>query len=162
MVVNLLPISPKSKSMIMIEDVAVKKLTVHRDDRGFFCELIRQSDDFFQAKFGQLSHSLVKKGVFKAWHLHKKQTDWIYCATGKIKLVLYDTRKKSPTFKKLTEIILGEKHRQVVKIPPGVAHGYKVTHGMANIIYLMNQEYNPDDELKISHDDPKINYDWTI
>jgi len=158
MVVNLLLIFHKSK--FMIKGVTIKKLTVHQDDRGFFCELIRQSDDFFQTKFGQLSHSLAKKGVFKAWHLHKKQTDWTYCATGKIKLVLYDTRQKSSTFKELTEMNLGKNHRQVVKIPPGVAHGYKVVQDSANIIYLMNREYNPDDELRIPHHDPKINYDW--
>jgi len=73
---------------------------------------------------------------------------------------LYDIRQKSSTFEELTEINLGESHRQVVKIPPGVAHGYKVVQDSANIIYLMNREYNPDDELRIPHHDPKINYDW--
>lgn len=146
----------------MIEGVQIKKLLIHQDKRGFFCELIRASDNFFKnCRFAQLSHSMIKKVVFKAWHLHKKQTDWIYCACGDVKLALYDTRKKSPTLGKLMEIKMGEKFgRKVVKIPPRVAHGYKVINPPAHMIYLMDRKYDPKDELRIPHDDPKIGYDW--
>jgi len=145
-----------------ISGVEIKKLIIHKDKRGFFCELIRQSDPFFrQLRFGQLSHSLVKTGVIKAWHLHKKQTDFIYVVSGEIKLVLYDTRNESITNGKLIEILLrGKSGRKIVKIPPGVAHGYKIIKGPAHIIYLMDKEYDTKDEYKITHDDPKIGYDW--
>lgn len=146
----------------MITGVDIKKLKVYKDNRGFFCELIRSSDKFFKGcRFRQLSHSRVKKGVFKAWHLHKKQTDWLYVAAGDILLVLYDTRKNSKTYKNLVEIKTGEKFgRQVIKIPPGVTHGYKVVNCPAEIIYLMNREYDSKDELRINHNDSEIGYDW--
>lgn len=144
----------------MIEGVATKELVIHKDERGFFCELIRASDDFF-GKFAQLSHSMANKGVLKAWHLHKKQTDWMYVTVGDIKLALYDTRENSRSHGELMEILLGETFgRKVVKIPPGVAHGYKVLSAPMHIIYLMDQEYDPNDELRIPSDDPKIGYDW--
>ena len=47
-------------------------------------------------------------GVTKAWHLHKKQTDWMNVVVGDIKLVLYDTRKNSQTYKTTMEILMGE------------------------------------------------------
>lgn len=146
----------------MINGVEMKKLIVHKDKRGFFCELIRRSDAFFKnCQFAQLSHSMSRKGVLKAWHLHKKQTDWMYCACGDIKLALYDVREKSKTYKELVEIKMGEKFgRKVVKIPPGVVHGYKVINGPAQMIYLMDREYDPEDELRIPHDDPEIGYNW--
>ncbi len=146
----------------MIEGVKIKKLIIHRDKRGFFCELIRSSDDIFQkSKFAQLSHSMAKKGVLKAWHLHKKQTEWMCVLTGDIKLVLYDTRKEPKTPGRLQEIKMGEKFgKKVVKIPPGVAHGYKVINGPMHIIYVANREYEPRDDLRIPHDDPKIGYNW--
>lgn len=146
----------------MIKGVEIKKLVVHQDKRGFFCELIRKSDKFFKnCQFAQLSHSKVNKGVFKAWHLHKKQTDWMYCAVGDVKLILYDRRKDSKSYGQLMKVEMGEKFgRQVVKIPPGVAHGYKVINGPAQMIYLMDWEYDPEDELRIPHDDPEIGYDW--
>ncbi|MCH7951976.1 dTDP-4-dehydrorhamnose 3,5-epimerase family protein [Patescibacteria group bacterium] len=145
----------------MIEGVKIKELVVHKDERGFFYELIRASDTFF-GNFAQLSHSMAHKGVLKAWHLHKKQTDWMYVATGKIKLALYDNREGSKTKGELVEMVLGEGlGRKVVKIPPGVAHGYKVLNGPMHIMYVMDREYDPDDELRIPHDDPEIGYDWS-
>ena len=145
----------------MIEGVEVKESVVHRDGRGFFCEIIMRSDDFFQGRFGQLSHSMAHKGVFKAWHMHKKQTDWMYVATGDIKLALYDTRKDSKTKGRLQEMLIGETHgHKVIKIPPGVAHGYKIINGPMHIVYVTDREYDPGDELRISHDDPEIGYDW--
>ncbi len=145
----------------MIMGVEIKELIAHADQRGFFCEIIRGSDPFFQNRFGQLSHSMTQTGVFKAWHLHLQQTDWMYTSNGDMRLALYDTRKDSKTFGQLMEILMGETFgRKVVKIPPGVAHGYKIIKGPAFVIYVMDREYDPGDELRIDHDDPQIGYDW--
>jgi dTDP-4-dehydrorhamnose 3,5-epimerase len=145
----------------MIEGVEIKELAAHKDERGFFCEIMRNSDDFFQGRFAQLSHSMSIKGVLKAWHLHKKQTDWMCVLIGDIKLALYDTRKKSKTCGELTEILMGEKFgRRVIKIPPGVAHGYKILNAPMHIVYVTDREYDAEDELRIPHDDPGIGYDW--
>jgi dTDP-4-dehydrorhamnose 3,5-epimerase len=55
----------------MIEGVVVKELVTHVDERGFFREIIRSTDDFFKEGFGQWGHSLMHTGVAKAWHIHK-------------------------------------------------------------------------------------------
>ena len=60
----------------MIEGVEIKELRTHLDERGFFRELIRVSDEFFHEGFGQWSHSLMYMGTAKAWHVHKVQVDW--------------------------------------------------------------------------------------
>lgn len=145
----------------MIKDVEVKELITHNDERGFFREIIRNSDKFFYNRFGQLSHSMAKEGVFKAWHLHKKQTEWMYVVAGDVKLALYDTRKESSTHKELMEIFIGGRSgSKVVKVPPGVAHGYKIINGPMHIVYLSDREYDPKDDLRIPHNDPGIGYDW--
>ncbi len=79
----------------MIEGVELKELDTHPDERGFFREIIRETDGFFD-HFGQWSHSLMYAGTAKAWHIHRKQTDWWY-VIGAIKAALYDTRDSSPT-----------------------------------------------------------------
>ena len=66
----------------MIDGVVAKELTTHSDERGYFRELIRVTDDFFGEGFGQWSHSVVLEGVAKAWHIHKQQVDWNYVASG--------------------------------------------------------------------------------
>jgi dTDP-4-dehydrorhamnose 3,5-epimerase len=49
----------------------------------------------------------------------------------------------------------------VVKIPPGVAHGYRVLEGPVHLFYIVSKEYDGTDEGRIPHDDPQIGYDWT-
>ena len=146
----------------MIEGVITKELITYSDERGFFREIIRVSDDFFSEGFGQWSHSLVQPGVAKAWHVHKLQTDWFYVVSGSMKVVLHDTRPDSLTHGETMEILMGDHYpSQVVKIPPGVAHGYKVIDGPAHMLYLTSRTYDPGDEGRIPHDDASIGYDWT-
>jgi dTDP-4-dehydrorhamnose 3,5-epimerase len=77
----------------MIDGVLIKKLIRHPDERGYFEEIIRNTDNFFAEGFGQLSHTLMVQGVVKAWHVHTTQIDWWFCTTGKIKTVLYFGRR---------------------------------------------------------------------
>ena len=146
----------------MIDGVSHKQLLTHTDERGFFREVIRSTDGFFSEGFGQWSHSLMHPGTAKAWHVHQQQTDWWYVAIGTLKVALYDTRPDSPTYGELAEFFLGDNHpAQVVKIPPGVAHGCKAISGPVHLFYVTSTVYNPDDEGRIAHDDPDIGYDWT-
>ena len=145
----------------IIQGVMIKELITHADERGFFREIIRVTDDFFKDGLGQISHSLVYSGVVKAWHMHKKQTQWNYVTSGLIKVALYDTRPQSPTFKKTMELLIGDHQpARVYSFPPGVAHGYRCLNGPMNIIYITSGIYDLSDEIRIPHNDPSINYDW--
>lgn len=145
----------------MIDGVVVTELVTHVDERGFFRELIRVTDEFFTEGFGQWSHSLVHQGAAKAWHVHQRQIDWWYVVAGVLKVALHDTRPGSATFRETMELQLGD-HQQprLLKIPPGVAHGCKCLSGPAHLLYITSRVYDPTDEGRIPHDDPGIGYDW--
>lgn len=146
----------------MIHGVEIKELTTYTDERGFFREIVRRTDSFFSEGFGQWSHTKTFAGAAKAWHVHQRQTDWWYVALGAVKVALYDTRPDSPTHGELMEVFLGEQYGpKVLKVPPGVAHGYRVLEGPAHLFYLTSHTYDPADEGRIPHDDPGIGYDWT-
>jgi dTDP-4-dehydrorhamnose 3,5-epimerase len=146
----------------MIQGVEFKELKTHTDERGFFREVLRASDPILAEGFAQWSHTMSYTGVAKAWHVHRKQVDWWYLAVGVIQVCLYDTRPDSPTHGELMTFLMGEQYRpRVVKIPPGVAHGYRVLDGPAHVFYIVSEEYDGTDEGRISHDDPEIGYDWT-
>jgi len=49
---------------------------------------------------------------------------------------------------------------QVVKIPPGVAHGCKVIQGPVHLLYVTSHVYNPADELRLPYNDAQIPFDW--
>ena len=141
---------PKEK----IIGVEFKHLVSHGDERGFFREVIRDSDPFFKGGFKQWSHSLMSKNTVKAWHYHHLQTDWWYLGIGKIQVVLIDHREESSTKgKKLDFVLSGQDSNQglqsVVKIPPGVLHGCKVLSESAHLFYITSEEYDSTDEGRI-------------
>lgn len=145
----------------MIEGVVLKDLRTHPDTRGFFREVIRATDGFFGEGFGQLSHSCMYPGVVKAWHVHPHQVDWWYVPIGAVKVALHDLREMSATYRQTDEVLLGELYpAQVLRIPPGVAHGCRVLAGTTHLFYVTSGVYDPAEEGRVPHDDPAIGYDW--
>jgi dTDP-4-dehydrorhamnose 3,5-epimerase len=142
-----------------IEGVEIKRLVTHGDERGFFREVIRETDAFF-GRFGQLSHALMYPGSAKAWHIHQQQTDWWYCI-GALKVALHDTRQGSSTRGQTMEFFMGDNYGACcVKIPPGVAHGCRALE-LTHLLYVTSNVYDPADEGRIPHDDASIGYDWS-
>ena len=145
----------------MIEGVAIKELKTYSDERGFFRELIRVTDEFFSEGFGQWSHSLMFDGVIKAWHLHRVQTDWWYVVSGVLRMGLCDMRDDSPTYKTVMDFLMGDlQPAHIIKIPPGLAHGCKTVQGPVNLFYVTSHVYDPEDEVRLPHNDPEIDFDW--
>ena len=146
--------------------VHLKELKSHADDRGFFREIIRKTDDFFDANgFGQWSHSRMTKNVVKAWHYHHEQTDWWYLPIGLAEVVLFDNREESKTYGQKMVFRVGEKkygedtQEVCVKIPPGVLHGLKVLSDDAHLFYITSKVYDPNEEGRFAYN-TKVDHDW--
>jgi dTDP-4-dehydrorhamnose 3,5-epimerase len=150
----------------LIYGVEFKELKTFPDDRGFFRELIRESDDFFADGFAQWSHSKMGKDTVKAWHFHHLQVDWWYVPIGVLHTVLYDNREESPSFKRKMEFKLGETDLDpdvlttVVKIPQGVIHGCRVITDYSHLFYITSKTYNPDDEGRYPFNSPIVPHTW--
>lgn len=153
--------------------VEVKSLKTHGDERGFFREIIRSTDNCFQhsissqAVFAQWSHSKMGKDVVKAWHYHHVQTDWWYVPIGQVLTVLYDNRPESPTFRQKLEFKMGETARfgsdtleVCVRIPPGVLHGLRVLSEDAHLFYITSVTYDPNEEGRIAFNCPEVPHNW--
>jgi len=142
-------------------ETLIKRLVRHPDERGFFQELIRSSDEFFSEGFAQLSMSRMNTGVIKAWHMHRKQVDWWFVPKGNIKAVLAQPPEIPFNDYQIQEFLMGEDYEPIVlRIPPGVFHGCKVLSGPADLIYVTSREYDGTDELRALVDHPAIGYDW--
>ena len=147
-----------------IVGVTLKQLKTHRDDRGFFREIVRSTDPFFQeARFAQWSHSRMVKDVVKAWHYHHIQIDWWYVPIGEIQTVLFDNRPESPTYKGKMVFNMGDRSPDqeiCVKIPPGVLHGCKVLSNEAHLFYITSEVYNPNEEGRFPYNSPLVAHPW--
>ncbi|MCB2189967.1 MAG: dTDP-4-dehydrorhamnose 3,5-epimerase family protein [Deltaproteobacteria bacterium] len=149
--------------MNLLHGVKVKPLKVIPDSRGRLVEILRADDEIFEG-FGQVYMTTTRPGVVKAWHLHKKQYDHVFCAAGMIRLGIYDDRDDSPTTGQSNEFFIGVHNPMLVQIAPGLYHGWKcISAEEALIINTVTQPYdyaNPD-EFRLDAHDPGIPWDWS-
>jgi len=150
--------------MDLIEGIIIKNLKPILDERGYLQECFRSDWPMFE-KFGQAYITIAFPNVVKAWHMHKIQMDNMVCVYGNGKLVLYDNRKESSTYKKINEIFFGEKNPLLITIPPFIWHGFKAI-GKKKIIVLNCPtelfNYDNPDEHRLPYDTTEIDYDWGI
>lgn len=147
----------------MIEGVIVKKLKVIPDERGRLMEMMRSDDSFFE-KFGQVYLTAAYPGVVKGWHYHKIQDDNMVITKGMMKIVLYDGRENSKTFKEVNEFFMGEHNPCLLHIPKGVLHGFKcISDTEAVCINIPTEKYNYEnpDEYRVDPHSGEVPYDWS-
>ncbi|MDD4351817.1 MAG: dTDP-4-dehydrorhamnose 3,5-epimerase family protein [Candidatus Gracilibacteria bacterium] len=164
-----------------LEGVEILDLKPWADERGFFLELSRKQVtdkgnpaqaplvEFWQEvdlNKAQWSMSQVDAEAYiKGLHYHLKQTDIWFCpAPSKLKVVLLDAREDSKTAGQTQTVILGKDNFKLLKIPPGVAHGYKALTNPANLIYCTTVPFNPSDpdEYRIAWDHEKVRDLWDV
>ncbi len=145
----------------MIDGVKIIPLKQIPDERGRIMHMLRSNDPHFE-QFGEIYFSTAYPDVIKGWHEHTKQIQNYAVIHGMIKLVLYDNRKSSSTYKELMEIFIGEDNYQLIRIPIGIINGYKVI-GIKTAI-VANCATIPHEAEEMLRYDPHgdtVPYSWT-
>ena len=149
-----------------IAGVYVVEPSLHGDERGVFVETYRREWFPQGREMIQGNRADRQMGCIVGLHYHLHQADYWYVPFGRARVVLHDLRDGSRTAGATQTIDLGTRpdgshdHRGVF-IPPGVAHGFASLTDMT-ITYLVDNYYNPDDELGVAWDDPEIGADWGL
>jgi dTDP-4-dehydrorhamnose 3,5-epimerase len=146
----------------MIEGVKKIPLIRRPDDRGFVTEILRSDEEHF-LKFGQIYVATCRKGVAKAWHCHKKQTDNFYIVKGTAKIGLYDDRENSSTKGEYMQVIMGEEGEDILLvIPPLVWHGQMALSEMSYLINIPSEHYNRENPDELRKGLNELEDIWTI
>tara|TARA_Y100000592_G_scaffold18799_1_gene28755 strand:- start:10185 stop:10670 length:486 start_codon:yes stop_codon:yes gene_type:complete len=124
--------------------------------------------DIYNNVNGQINISHVNSvSHVVAWHKHDIQTDYWFCIKGSFKVGL-----ASPVYNlnfqgevlgedgKVENLALDEysynvefeylsdKYPRMLKIPPGIYHGYKALEPNSILLYYLSEKYNPKDEIR--------------
>jgi dTDP-4-dehydrorhamnose 3,5-epimerase len=144
-----------------IADVIVVAPDAHGDERGRFVETYRRSWFPLGREMVQGNRSEKQAGAVVGLHYHLHQADYWYVLRGTVRVVLHDLRIGSPTEAATLALDIDGDGDTGLFIPPGVAHGFS---SLTDILlwYLVDNYYNPDDELGVAWDDPEIAVDWGI
>jgi dTDP-4-dehydrorhamnose 3,5-epimerase len=172
-------ISPGKKSYAApprIAGVELFQLARHVDDRGLFLELYRNAAThpgseelhafFRDVEIAQLSYSLVTTDAHvKGLHYHLKQADVWFCPPpSKMKVVLFDVRRASPTSGQTQTVVLGGGQDLWIRIPAGVAHGYRPLTVPCGLLYAVTRcfDRSDPDEYRIPWDHPVVKDLWAV
>ena len=92
-------------------------------------------------------------------HLQKEpfsQNKIVRVIKGKVLDIVFDLRKKSPSFMKYEVIELSENSNTMIYIPKGLAHGFISLSSKTIFNYLVDNKYKPSHEIGFNLNDPLL------
>ena len=146
----------------MIKNIKIKYLKIIPDERGSIKHMLKNTDEAF-IKFGEVYFSTCYPKVIKGWHEHSKQIQNYCVVDGMIKLVMYDNRKESLTYKKLQELFIGDENYCLVTIPTGIIMGYKCIGNKKSILANCSTlTHDPAEMISYEPLGNQVPYKWEI
>jgi len=151
------------KIQILIDGISYKEILHVPRDHGVITEIYRPEWDPTNLPVVQCYQSRLFPGAIGAWSCHDKQFDRLFVNQGHMKLVLYDGREESPTFKQLNEFHIGDARPTFITLPPGIWHG--VQNLGTNDVLMLNFPttaylYDDPDHYRLPYDSDEIPYNW--
>jgi len=140
----------------VIEGIRRVPLRRHADDRGWFCELRR--DSALPKPMPQTNVSFSRAGVIRGLHFHERgQDDLFACLSGTARVVVLD-RTSGATFSE----DIGDENPVAIYVPGHHAHGFEALTDIL-FCYHVTAEYDPvsPDEQTVPWNDPRVAHLWS-
>lgn len=139
------------------------------DERGWFARYFCM-DEFAQIghtkEWLQMNHSCTyKKGSLRGMHYQLppfSEIKLVRCIAGSVFDVIVDVRKNSSTFMQWFGAELSAENKKMMYIPEGFAHGFQCLTDNCGLLYHHTEYYEPNVEMGIKYDDPKIKIGWPL
>jgi dTDP-4-dehydrorhamnose 3,5-epimerase len=141
---------------VSVEGVLRIPLRRIEDERGWFCELRR--DSTLPRRMVQTNLSFSRAGVIRGLHYHERgQDDLFACLAGTARVVVFD-RETGEAF--VEEI--GDENPVAIYVPGRHAHGFEALTDIL-FCYHVTEEYDPadPDEQGIAWNDPRVAHLWS-
>jgi dTDP-4-dehydrorhamnose 3,5-epimerase len=139
-----------------VEGVLRLPLRRVEDERGWFCELRR--DSTLPRRMVQTNLSFSRAGVIRGLHFHERgQDDLFVCLSGRARVVVFD-RETGEAFVE----DIGDENPVAIYVPGRHAHGFEALTDIL-FCYHVTEEYDPadPDERGIAWNDPRVAHLWS-
>ena len=141
----------------------------HRDPRGFFSEIFRETvlrEHGIDIAFVQENQSLsVDSGVVRGLHFQSppaSQAKLVRVGAGSILDVAVDIRRGSPSYGRHVAVVLTAAEGNQLFVPEGFAHGFCTLEPNTEVIYKVNRYYSRDHDLGLAWNDPELGIAWPV
>ncbi len=108
--------------MPRIDGVQVRAAVTIPDERGTLTEMFNPAWNFGDEVVMYAYQFTIHPGKVKGWAVHYETDDRYFHSLGMVKLVLFDNRPESPTYKMINELFFTEFNRSHILIPKNVYH----------------------------------------
>ena|SRR5258708_5784912 len=136
--------TPSGEPIIdLIDGVKIRSASTLADERATLCEIFNPAWEFHPAPLAYVYQFTIRPGKIKGWRSHRLHNDRIFISRGQVKVVLYDDRPNSPTYRKINEIYRTEYDRTLMIIPAFVFHVHQnIGSEDALFISMPSKAYN--------------------
>ena len=140
----------------MIDGLLRIPLRLHEDERGWFCELRR--DSVLPKPMPQTNVSFSRAGVIRGLHYHERgQDDLFACLRGTARVVVLE-RRTGETFVE----DIGERNPVAVYVPGQCAHGFEALTDILFCYHVTTEFDSRDpDERTIPWNDSRVAHLWS-
>ncbi len=135
------------------------------DARGFFArlscpqEFAGQGIEFqpLQTSLSRNTHLHTLRGMH---YSHRPEGKLVRCVRGRVLDVVFDIRRDSPTFGASTSVILDADAANAIYIAPGLAHGFLTLQPDCDVLYQIDQIFQPGFDAGLRWNDPLFGFQW--
>jgi dTDP-4-dehydrorhamnose 3,5-epimerase len=146
-----------------IEGVVVREVLHVPRDHGVITEMFRSEWDPTGLPIVHIYQSRLFPAAIGAWSCHAGTTDRLFVNQGHVKIVLYDGREESKSFRRVVELHAGDARPCFAVIPSGVWHGLQ-NLGPADALIINcptnAYSYEDPDHYRLPFDSAEIPYTW--
>ncbi len=164
---ELCPMESIKRVPTSLPDMYILEPRVFGDDRGFFLESYNErvmAEVGVSERFVQDNHSCSQRNVLRGLHYQIKQVQGklVRVVEGEILDVAVDLRRSSPRFRAWEAVLLSGENKRMLWIPPGFAHGFRVTRNNTHVLYKATNYYALEHERTLAWNDPDLKIDWKL
>jgi dTDP-4-dehydrorhamnose 3,5-epimerase len=129
----------------LIAGVVVREVRAVGTAYGALTEVFRSDWELDDGGVDQIFQSVLEPGTVSAWHAHADTTDRLFVSTGRLDLVLYDSRPDAPTSGELNRFAFGTFRPALLVVPPRVWHGvHNSSSATAVLLNAVDRAYRYD------------------
>jgi dTDP-4-dehydrorhamnose 3,5-epimerase len=147
-----------------IDGVVVREVLHVPRDHGVITEIFRPEWDPSGLPVVHIYQSRLFPAAIGAWSCHASTIDRLFVNQGHLKVVLFDGREESRTYRRIVELHVGDARPAFLVLPAGVWHGLQnLGPSDALVINCPTRAYNYEDpdHYRLPFDSPEIPYTWT-
>lgn len=133
-----------------IDGVTLSPLKIIQGDKGNVMHALKSEEQSY-ASFGEAYFSTIHCNEIKGWKKHHQMILNIIVPVGKIKFVIFDDRKNSPTQNCFFEVILSPENYSRLSVQPGLWMAFKgMNEGLNMLLNIASIPHNPQEAENVS------------